>query len=82
MPPKEHTQRIDLPHASCILHTEKLYAMSDKLDEIHRRLFIDNGEPCLQSKVRRLDGIVNALIFVVCAVVVAVIGVVVKAVMM
>jgi hypothetical protein len=77
MAPKDHTQRIDLP-STCALHTEKLYSMADKLDEIHRRLFIDNGEPCLQSKIRTHDGVIKTIIWVVGVVFVTLVGVVVR----
>lgn len=48
------------------------------VDDIHKRLFIDNGEPCLQSKIRRCNDMVNAIIWVVGVIIVAVVGVVVK----
>jgi hypothetical protein len=62
-------------------HAEELKRISDTVNDIHNRLFLDNGEPCLQSKVRRCNDIVNAVVFIVGALVVAVIGVVVELIM-
>jgi hypothetical protein len=69
---------LQMPTPTCALHAQELLRIGRTVDEIHRRLFVDNGEPCLQSKVRRLDGITGAVIWVVGVVVVAVVGVVVK----
>jgi len=69
-----------LPTSTCVLHTEELKRIGRTVDDIHKRLFIDNGEPCLQSKIRRHEGVISAIIWVVGAVVVAVIGIVTKAV--
>jgi hypothetical protein len=62
----------------CILHAAELKRIGATVEEIHRRLFVDNGQPCLQSKVRRLDDVANALIWVVGVVIVAVIGMLVS----
>lgn len=79
-PPHDHqrTQQITL-HPTCALHSEELRDIKDTLHDMRRRLFIDNGEPCLQSKVRRVTDITNALVWVVSVVTVALIGALVTA---
>jgi hypothetical protein len=77
MPPKDQTQMI-YPHQSCALHTAQLEKVADKIDDIHRRLFVDNGEPCLQSKVRRCTDVTNGLVWALGVVVIAVVGVLVE----
>ena len=64
-----------LPTPTCILHTEELKRIGKTVDDIHKRLFIDNGEPCLQSKIRKHDGVINTIVWVVGVVVVAVVGI-------
>lgn len=73
----QRTQQITL-HPNCALHTQELTRIATTVDDIHRRLFVDNGEPCMQSKVRRCTDITNGIVWVLGAVVVAVIGVVVE----
>jgi hypothetical protein len=67
----------DMP-ATCALHTQELQRIGKTVDDIHKRLFVDNGEPCLQSKVRRIDGIIGAVVWVLGVVTTALIGVVIK----
>lgn len=59
-------------------HADKLTRIESKVDDIHKRLFVDNGEPCMQSKVRRCNDLVNCVVFIVGALVVAMIGVIVE----
>ena len=73
----QRTQQITL-HPNCALHTQELSRIADTVDEIHRRLFVDNGEPCMQSKVRRVTDITNGIVWVLGVVVVAMIGVLVE----
>jgi hypothetical protein len=65
-------------HTNCALHAHELSRIGRTVDEIHKRLFVDNGEPCLQSKVRRVSDVVNAVIWAVGVIIVAVVGVIVK----
>ena len=62
-------------------HSTELKRISETVNDIHNRLFIDNGEPCLQSKVRRCNDLVNAVVFIVGALVVAMIGVIMEVLM-
>jgi hypothetical protein len=66
---------------TCVLYSKKLDDISHTVQDIHKRLFIDNGEPCIQSKVRRLDGIVGAIVWVVgvlsAALITAIVGVII-----
>ena len=68
----------EYPHATCALHTQELQRIGRTVDDIHRRLFVDNGEPCLQSKIRKHDGVIKTIIWVVGVVFVALVGVVVR----
>jgi hypothetical protein len=39
------------------------------VNEIHRRLFVDNGAPCIQTRINRLDGWLAVIRYVVLTVI-------------
>ena len=73
------TPRHEMPE-TCILHADELKRIGNTVDDIHKRLFVDNGEPCLQSKIRAHGAVINALIWVVCVVITGLIALVVKSI--
>ena len=66
MPPKEHTQRIEYPDpTTCALHTAELMRIGRTVDDIHKRLFVSNGDLCITAKIQRLDGFAKIALWVV-----------------
>jgi hypothetical protein len=56
MSPPNHQQTQRIPSASsCALHSDELRRISETVTEIHHRLFVDNGKPCHQTRLDRLD---------------------------
>lgn len=53
--------------------TEQHGETNRKLDLIYRGLFIDNGNPCHQTRLDRHDRILTAMIWVVGVVIIAVV---------
>ena len=46
----------------CLARHEELM---EKLDSIERRLFVDNGEPSIQTRLARHEMVIHALLWVV-----------------
>ena len=57
-------------------YSSELERINEKLDAIHAKLFIDNGEPCLQSKVRRCNDVVNCVLWMIGVIFTAMVGIV------
>jgi len=55
----------EYPHVTCALHTQELKRIGDTVDDIHRRLFQDNGNPCIQTTIRKHDSVLKAIVWVV-----------------
>ena len=68
----------EYPHATCALHTQELQRIGRTVDDIHKRLFQDNGNPCIQTVLRSHSTVINAMIWVVGVVFAALVGVVVR----
>lgn len=45
--------------------------VNGKLDEVHRRLFIDNGSPSIQTRQDRTDRMLKVGLWIVCVVLAA-----------
>ena len=39
----------------------ELRGIREKVDEIHHRLFVDNGKPCFQTRLDRHDAAISVL---------------------
>ena len=44
---------------------EQFEGINDKLDEIHKRLFIDNGSPCIQTRLDRNERMWKIMVWLV-----------------
>ena len=58
-------------------NTDLLTRMESKIDEIHSRLFVDNGTPCFQTRLDRHDSVIKVITWLAGTTATAVIGVVV-----
>jgi hypothetical protein len=66
-----------MPH-TCVLHTQELKRIGETVEEIHRRLFIDNGKPSMQTVLRQHTDVLCVMRWILVTVVGAVIAVVVN----
>jgi hypothetical protein len=57
---------------------EKLHVIEEKQDKLHKRLFMDNGEPCLQSKINKNTLYIKWMVGIFSTIGVAIISVVGK----
>ena len=69
------------PHGTCALHEQQLQDISNTVKDIHHRLFVDNGKPCMQTRLDRHDSAIGLLKWLAGTVGAAVIAIVVKMVM-
>lgn len=46
---------------SCVLHEQQLNRIESTVQTIHNRLFLDNGAPCIQTRLDRHDAAINVL---------------------
>lgn len=44
---------------------DALVRIENTVQDIHRRLFVDNGAPCIQTRINRLDGWLAVIRYVV-----------------
>jgi hypothetical protein len=58
--------------------TEELAHISAKVDEIHRRLFVDNGKPSMQTVLRQHSDILAVMRWILVTLVGAVIMIIIK----
>jgi hypothetical protein len=70
----QRTQQITL-HPTCALHTQDLTRIATTVDDIHRRLFVDNGKPCHQTRLDRLDSFRGLFIWFGGIVITALVGI-------
>ena len=59
---------------------DKFDVMFGKLDAIHNRLFVDNGSPCIQSRLNRTERLISIVMWIVCVITAAIIAQTTKAV--
>ena len=57
---------------------EQFDKIISQLDNIEKRLFIDNGKECIQSKINRHDGFLKVIGWTLGVIFIAVAGVIVK----
>jgi hypothetical protein len=57
---------------------EELAHISAKVDEIHRRLFVDNGKPSIQTVLRQHSDILSVMRWILVTLVGAVVMIIVK----
>ena len=67
--------------AQCKTTNEALVRIEGVVNETHKRLFVGNGQPPLTVQVDRHERLLGAAIWVVSAVVIAVVGIIVERVM-
>ena len=59
-------------------NTDELKRLGDIVEDIHNRLFVDNGKPSFQTTLRRHDDILVVMKWILVPVVVAIITMAIK----
>jgi len=61
---------------------DRLKNIEDTVNDIHRRLFIDNGNPCIQTRINKHEAIINVIAWATgtacAAAIIALVGLVIR----